>query len=391
MSYLHGTALVPGAYHYGGDGLGVLGSAVPSAGDNGPGYLYNDLSLPADAGKEVRGLIETFPVGLSSFDVLEDSSFSASGPDGVYTFTYRLYVDGADLGSATGTITIGVVSSGTLTGGVTLDDLAVSGSISSFGPGTISGSIAVDDVIAGGSLGANAAALSGTITLDGMVASGAFQGQPLTGGTMLLSDLIADLKASLQDSAKVFTAAADADFVRHLEAAAQAFSTKRPRTILASLTLTADTAEYPAPDDFMAFKASLWGTTPVRRSKPWEKSWPGPLPRVRFVEVGAGSYQLSLEPSPSAAQIAALGADFRYYYFARHVLDDTLESLTTIRPGERGLLLLRAQAEAMRELAMRNITKPVQMRDGVTSGPRNGTPAALFAVLHDEFLEASLP
>lgn len=105
------SSLISGAVVLGNRGLGVLGSAVPSSGDDGAGYLYNDLSLPADAGKEVRGLITAPPSGLTSFFAYEDSSFTASGPDGAYPFTYRLFVDGADLGTATVTINIGAVSS----------------------------------------------------------------------------------------------------------------------------------------------------------------------------------------------------------------------------------------------------------------------------------------
>ena len=103
--------LISGAYVIGETGLGVLGSAVPSTGEHGPSYLYNDLSLPADNGKEIRGLIVTPPVA-GVFYAWEDGSFSlVSAPDGVYTFTYRLFVDGVDLGTAEATITIGGESS----------------------------------------------------------------------------------------------------------------------------------------------------------------------------------------------------------------------------------------------------------------------------------------
>ena len=51
----------------------------------------------------------------------------------------------------------------------------------------------------------------------------------------------------------------------------------------------------------------------------------------------------------------------------------------------RSLLLLRAQAEACRELALRNVSKPVTMRDAVGSQPRNGTPSALYQMLLTEF------
>ncbi len=63
----------------------------------------------------------------------------------------------------------------------------------------------------------------------------------------------------------------------------------------------------------------------------------------------------------------------------------TTDSDTTVPDEHRGLLLLRAQAEAMQELAARNIAKPVQLRDGQGGAPRNGVPAALHAQLMDAF------
>jgi hypothetical protein len=79
-----------------------------------------------------------------------------------------------------------------------------------------------------------------------------------------------------------------------------------------------------------------------------------------------------------------LGSEFRYYYFALHSIGAAAAD-TTVKASDRGLLLLRAQAEAMKEMAMRNIKKPVQMRDGLASAPRNGTPASLFQALMDQF------
>ena len=58
---------------------------------------------------------------------------------------------------------------------------------------------------------------------------------------------------------------------------------------------------------------------------------------------------------------------------------------TTVPEHSRSLLLLRAQAEACRELALRNVSKPVTMRDAVGSQPRNGTPSALYQMLLAEF------
>jgi hypothetical protein len=104
------ASLIAGAVVVGDRGLGVLGSDVPSTGTNGPGYLYNDLTLPADANKEVRGLIIT-PPSAGTFFAYEDSGFTlADAPNGTYTFTYRLFEDGVDKGTATETIQIGTAT-----------------------------------------------------------------------------------------------------------------------------------------------------------------------------------------------------------------------------------------------------------------------------------------
>lgn len=207
-------------------------------------------------------------------------------------------------------------------------------------------------------------------------------------GTMNEADLVADLKASLNDARSVFTVAADGDFKRHLAVAALDFARKRARTLVGAIVLIADQASYAAPADLLRFKSSLWGIVPTARPQPWEKNWPGRLPDVRVVEEAAAR-KLYLEPAPTAAQIAVLGADFRYYYFAGHAVGADAAQ-TTIFAGERGLFLLRAQAEAMRELAFRNVVKPVTVRDGLSSQPRNGTPSFLHGALMTEFEAATL-
>ncbi len=98
MSQRFDSALISGAHLYGGAGLGVLGSLIPSSGDNGAGYTYNDLSLPADNGKEICGRITTWPVS-GTLTAYEDTSFEFTAPDGAYSFYYQLYVDGVATGS----------------------------------------------------------------------------------------------------------------------------------------------------------------------------------------------------------------------------------------------------------------------------------------------------
>lgn len=103
-----GPSLIPGAVVCGNRGLGVPGSTIlaeTSTGDHGAGFLYNDVD-PGDEGKAFRGLIVT-PPSTGTFFAYEDGSFSLVAPDGSYTFVYRLYVDGVDLGTATASVTIG--------------------------------------------------------------------------------------------------------------------------------------------------------------------------------------------------------------------------------------------------------------------------------------------
>ncbi len=204
-------------------------------------------------------------------------------------------------------------------------------------------------------------------------------------GSMSRADLVADLKASLQSAAQVFTDVLDGDFIRHLDIAAQDMSAKRMRTLLGTITLSADRVDYPVPADFYSYKMEIWSAK-ARHISPWEKNHPGILPDVLTTLNGTVN-EINLSPAPTAKQISILGARFSFYYYATHVIGDAAID-TTIQAGDRGLLLLRAQAEAMKELSMRNIGKPVAMRDGMTQGTRNGTPQYLFDLLMKLFQEA---
>lgn len=205
-------------------------------------------------------------------------------------------------------------------------------------------------------------------------------------GGMGMADLVADLKTSLHDSAAVFKAPADADFQRFLRAALADMGTKRPVTRKASVTLEADTARYAVPvADFAAYKTDMWADA-ARLPKPWEAAWPGPVPRVAATWDGA-AWWLDFEHAPSAKHLAVFGRLFQFWYFGLHVVGDNAAD-TTVTAADRGLLLLRAQVEAMRELSIRAATKPVQLRDGLSGVARNSTPAALHEVLLRVFWEA---
>lgn len=94
-------------------GHGVRGDAVPSTGTHAPSPIYNDLTLPADAAKEYRwGVVAAPATGVLT--IYENGSFAYAPPDGTTSlttgFTYRLWQDGADLGTAVVSIQIGDVA-----------------------------------------------------------------------------------------------------------------------------------------------------------------------------------------------------------------------------------------------------------------------------------------
>jgi hypothetical protein len=203
---------------------------------------------------------------------------------------------------------------------------------------------------------------------------------------MSMADLVADLRASVHDAASVLKGVDD--FPRLLRIAALAMVGKRPRTLLGQISLTAGVEAYPLSSELNAslarYKTHAWASVAI---KPWCPGYPGAVPRVRQ-EGAPGSWQLVFDPAPTAAQIAAWGSTFKFWYFATHVLSDDAQQ-TTIGSVDRGLLLLRAQAEAMRELSMNGASKAVQLKDGFSGAARNSTPAALYQVLLSEWESAA--
>jgi len=198
--------------------------------------------------------------------------------------------------------------------------------------------------------------------------------------SMSQADLVQSLIDQLADSASVFE---NEDFESFLDAAAADLSQYRPRLMNTSLTLLGDTELYTAPSDYISFHSSSWGKWERRRRKVWDENYPSYLPKIYFIE-DAGEKKLFLSPAPSAEQISDFGSLYQFRYFATHIIS-TDGMKTSILNSDRHLLLLRAMAEAAKTMAMRNISKPVRLRDGLSNGPRNGTPAALYKQLMDEF------
>ena len=203
-------------------------------------------------------------------------------------------------------------------------------------------------------------------------------------GTMSQADLIADLKGILNDAQDKFKADADADFIRHLDIAARDMGRVRRRTRIGTLALVADQPNYAAPADILFPKFPIWGLQQRKNRKPWQSNSPGRAPTMQLIDGDSGE-EVYLDPAPSAAAITDLGSEFKYYYFAFHGIGSTAEE-TTVKLVDRDLLLIRATAHAMTELAHHNVTKPVSLGSkSVGSMPKNSTPAALAEKLMDLF------
>lgn len=194
-------------------------------------------------------------------------------------------------------------------------------------------------------------------------------------GSMALSDLVEDLSGILMGAGDKF----DADglaYTRHLQIAALDLGRFRRRTLAASLTLIADQETYAAPANFVQYKITTWGDKQRSQRQPWDKNYPGAPPRVSVSEAGDNTLQLHLWPVPTAGQIADFGSSFPFFFYAGHVVSEN-PAQTTVRPNDRHLLLVRATAAALQELAHRGSTQPVRLGDGFGAMAKNGTPAAL--------------
>lgn len=154
-------------------GGGLFGSEIASSGTNGPGYAYNDLALPADAGKEICGRITTWPA-TGTLYAYEDTSFTyAPAGDGATSFQYQLYVDYVAVGSPQ---TVSLTSGGgaatapgaTIAGTSTISGGAATGASAGFAPGrTLTGVSTISAGAATGDTGSQAATAAGA-TLTGL-------------------------------------------------------------------------------------------------------------------------------------------------------------------------------------------------------------------------------
>jgi len=88
-------------------GFGILGSDIPTTGDNGGSPVLNDSP---QAGSEYHWRLETAPAS-GTVTIYPDLTFDHAGAaDGAWTWQYRLFEDGVSQGVATVTDTFGVTA-----------------------------------------------------------------------------------------------------------------------------------------------------------------------------------------------------------------------------------------------------------------------------------------
>ena len=193
-------------------------------------------------------------------------------------------------------------------------------------------------------------------------------------------DLLKAYSDSLLDSQRAFKAE---DFERHMDTALRELAQFYPRRMLAELNAMPMQREYECPADLIEVLATHYGRAEKAQRQPWDAGYPTQrLPEVTVQYRADGSRYLQVFPAPSYQLLAQIGTVVGYEYSAGHVVTDSYSSLTPVLVH---LAILRAQAEAMRELAMRNSSMPTQVKDSLTNTPANGTPSYLYQLLMDEF------
>ncbi len=192
------------------------------------------------------------------------------------------------------------------------------------------------------------------------------------------------LASSLLDARSLFgedgSAAQGAALDNHLRAAAADFNRVRPRIEPFELTLIADQADYPAPAGALRFHlAEMVDSNAL--FEPYDPRRQPQVPLPLLIRTSTGR-SWRFRPVPTQRLISALGCRYRYTAIVAHVLADDAND-TTFADADLPLLVMRAQVESLRALAIRNAHKPFTTRDPSYGQTRNSTPAALAQMTLD--------
>ena len=194
---------------------------------------------------------------------------------------------------------------------------------------------------------------------------------------MNLDNLITQLKQALKDSAELV---ANKE-LQIIELSLADFSRYRPQTKVATISLLNNQLLYPAPAGLIRIKSVLYGQS-QRAKQPWEVGYPRNLPRLTVIEDDAGAKFVQLSHFPSFTVTQHCGRDFSYtYYAARQIKNDVIN----IDVQDQPLLLLRCLAEAVKYIAMHQLSKTVSVRNSISSEAKNGTPAGIHEQLMAQF------
>jgi hypothetical protein len=204
--------------------------------------------------------------------------------------------------------------------------------------------------------------------------------------SMKKADIILALKNTLRESGNQL----DDKFDEILLASVNDYSRHKPLTGIANLSLVAEQSVYDAPADLLSFKSHDWGRAHRKRRDPWNCPKIVAIPDVKVVPSAnqTPTYQLALNPVPTAEDLSLVGSTMQYFYTRKHLVSDGepgTDGATTIPENDLALLLLRMQAEAMMHLSFKRVGK-TSTRDPLTKMTnRSGLPAELYRQLLEEF------
>ncbi len=150
MTYRFSSPQQSGAFTFGPGGLGVRGDALAQAGTHGQGILALDVALPAEAADEFAYRITVMPPLLTLLRWYDDGSVEAEGPAGLHTGQAERRKNGVVYGTAAFNVSIG---GALLSGSVQLDGAVASGQLAPAAPSQLGGGVVTDDAAASGSLG----------------------------------------------------------------------------------------------------------------------------------------------------------------------------------------------------------------------------------------------
>ncbi|WP_164491423.1 hypothetical protein [Vibrio mediterranei] len=190
---------------------------------------------------------------------------------------------------------------------------------------------------------------------------------------MNVTDLTTKLQKALKDSAELLEGLE----LQIIEVALADLSRYRPQIKIATFTLMSNQLLYKAPVGLIRVRNVLYGQS-QRAKQPWETGYPRNLPRLSVIDDDSDTKWIQLSHFPADSVVMSCGRDFSYTYYAcRKIVNETIN----IDVQDEPLLLLRCMAEAVKYIAIHQLSKTVSVRNSIGGEAKNGTPAAVHEQL----------